>query len=147
MNLKVGDLIKAKPDGSATFGDTTTTTTVTSIIGSKIRISTVAPISGGATIIYGGVLNVSKFSSTNKTYGYAGSSQDNGQIVIKIPKQIYNNNNVIQYQYYLTPKTYPPTLDKDSSYGNWLYLSGELTTKPTFQISSLDNTIDGGSPS
>ena len=146
--FSINDLIKGKTnDSGGTFGDNLTTTTVTSIIGSKLRISTYDALQRGTSIISGVVSSVSKFSSTEKSYGYAGSSQDNGQIVVKIPKQIYNDKNVIQYQYYLTPKTYPPTLSQDVDSGNWLFLSGELTTNPTIKIGSVDNAIDGGSPS
>jgi hypothetical protein len=148
-NINILDILKAKvvDYGTGTFGDVFTTTTVTGIIGTKIRISSVNTVTTSPTITSGIVGNISKFSSTQKTFGYAGSSSDNGQIIIKIPKQVYTDNNVIQYQYYLTPRTYPATLDQDASIGNWVFLSNELTTKPTFQIGSLDNTIDGGSPS
>lgn len=147
-NLKYNDLLRAKP-GSGTFGDTTTTTIVTSVIGSKIRINTNLNLtSGPPTIVAGTVANISKFSKTSRIYGYSGSSSNNGQIVIKIPKQIYTNNNVIQYKYYLVPKSYPPTLiEGTGTSSNWLYLSNNLTTKPTITIGTVDNTIDGGSPS
>jgi len=152
-NLNTQDLIKGKPGSFAlvpdngTLGGTATSTTITKLSNNTINVLTYDPTGTSPDIVAGTIVSISKFSATNKSYGYAGSSADNGQIVVKIPKQIYTDNNVIQYKYYLVPRTNPPTLLDTSVARNYVYLSPNLTTKPTLQISSLDNTIDGGSPS
>jgi hypothetical protein len=147
--LSVGDYLLASPEplgspvGILIPTSASARVEITKIVNpSTIEVKSVT-LDGGVTnhsMTNGVIKNVIKYGlSAAPVFKYEGTTSS-GQFLIDIPKKVNLVDNVIAYQYQLTPGTKPPTLNAT----NFLYASASISSNSsTIQF----NTIDGGSPS
>lgn len=142
--LSVGDYLLASPDAGILIPTSANARVeITKIVNpSTIEVKSVT-LDGGVTnhsMTNGVIKNVIKYGLYSApVFKYEGTTSS-GQFLISIPKKVNLIDNVIAYQYQLTPGTKPPTLNAT----NFLYASASISSNSsTIQF----NTIDGGSPS